>query len=130
MGDETPKAGSNSGAAFKARVDRRLELFKEADELALTLADYKAEDKSDGFNEKVIAQVVKEHRADAEKRLKILTHEAEVDAARNATGLPTDLETAMRAAKTDAESAPEPKKERTKKGEKVVPFGKPDKSKH
>lgn len=129
MGD-TSKMGDNSGAAFKARVDRRLEVFKEADELALTLADYKAEDKSDGFNEKVIAQVVKEHRADAEKRLKILTHEAEVDAARHATGLPTDLETAMRAAQSDAESVPEPKKERKKGGEKVVPFGKPDKSKH
>ncbi len=130
MGDETPKVGDNSGAAFKARVDRRLDLFKGADELALTLTDYKAEDKADGFSEKVIAQVVKEHRADAEKRLKILTHEAEIDAARKATGLPTDLETAMHEAQVDAESVPEPKKERTKKGEKVVPFGKPDKSKH
>jgi hypothetical protein len=131
MADDTSKVGDNSGAIFAARVQRRIDLFDDADELKKTLADYKTEDKADGLTEKLVAQMVKEKRADPEKLLKQLSYEAEVEAGRKAVGLPTEIEVASKLAQEFAESAPEPKKQKKKRDEKkIVPFGKPDKSKH
>jgi hypothetical protein len=133
MGDETPKAGSNSGPELKRRVERRIAIVDQADELKEELKIFKAEDKADGFTEKVIAQMVKEKRADADKILAQLTLEAEIDVARHAVGLPTDLETAHRLSQEEAETLPQPKRERPTRDDKVVPLGgktKSDKTKH
>lgn len=131
MSDDTPKIGDNSEAIFVSRVQRRIDLFDNAEGLKKTLADYKTEDKSDGLTEKLVAQMVKEKRADPEKLLKQLTYEAEVKAGRKACGIATEIEAASKLAQEFAESAPEPKKQKKRRDEKkVVPFGKPDKSKH
>lgn len=138
MTSETPKSGDNSSPELKRRVERRISIVNQADELKEELKSFKAEDKADGFTEKVITQMVKEKRADADKILAQLTLEAEIDVARHACGLPTDLETAHRLAQEEAETLPEPKRERRSKDadagdDNVVSLGsasKPDKTKH
>lgn len=110
MKDDTPELGGNAAADLKRRVDRRVEIFDEADELRTKLAEYKAEDKSDGFTEAAIADAVKLRRADPEKVLKALMLDAEKRVYRKAAGVETDLKAAAEAARQHAESLPESKK--------------------
>jgi uncharacterized protein (UPF0335 family) len=134
MGDEPQQLGGNAQAELKRRVERRISIVDQIAELQEEMKLFKGEDKSDGFTEKVIAQMVKEKRADADKILAQLTLEAEIDVARHAVGLPTDLETAHRLSQQEAETLPEPKRERkSKDDDNVVSLGsktKPDKTKH
>lgn len=102
--------GGNASADLKRRVDRRVEIFDEADELREKLAEFRAEDKSDGFTEAAIADAVKLRRADPEKVLKALMLDAEKKVYRKAAGVETDLEAAAVAARRHAENVPEPKK--------------------
>lgn len=119
--DDTPSMGGNAREELKRRVERRIAVVDQIAELQEELKLFKAEDKSDGFTEKVIARMVKEKRADADQILAQLTLEAEIDVARHAVGLPTDLETAQRLAREEAETIPEPRRER-KRGDTVVDF--------
>lgn len=109
MSDEPQELGGNAAADLKRRVDRRVEIFDEAEELKTKLAEYKAADKSDGFTEAAIADAVKLRRADPEKVLKALTLDAEKRVYRKAAGVETDLAKAAEAARRHAENVPEPK---------------------
>lgn len=104
--------GGNARQELKRRVDRRIAIVDQVADLQEDLKTFKSEDKADGFTERVIAQMVKEKRADADKLLAQLTLEAEIDVARHAVGLPTDLATAQRLAQAEAETVPEPKRTR------------------
>lgn len=108
--DDDRRMGGNAAAELKRRVDRRVDLHAEADELREKLADYKAEDKADGFTEAAITDAVKLRRADPEKVLKTLTLEAEKTVYRKAAGVETNLAAAAEAARQHAESLPESKK--------------------
>lgn len=122
MSDDTdtetglPELGDNRAADLKRRVDRRVAVYDEADELRSQLADYKAEDKADGYTEAAIMDAVKLRRADPEKVLKALTLDAEKRVYRKAAGVETDLAAAAEAARAHAESLPEPKARRKRGG--------------
>lgn len=110
-------AGGNSEAELKRRVDRRIDILDQVAELNEELKGFKAEDKSDGYNERAIADAVKLKRADAEKVLATLLFEAEKDVYRRAAGVVTDIEQAQKNAQAEAEAMPEPKSQkRSKKG--------------
>ena len=117
MNDDTQELGGNAAADLKRRIDRRVRLLDEVAELQEELKGFKAEDKSDGYNEKAIANAVKMLRADAEKVLATLLLEAEIDVYRKAAGVPTDIETAQGLAHEAAESLPEPKERRRRRGD-------------
>lgn len=106
MTDDEPTMGGNAAADLKRRVDRRVELHDEADELRARLAEFKAEDKDDGYTEAAIVDAVKLRRADPEKVLKVLTLEVEKKLYRKAAGVETDLAAAGELARTFAESLP------------------------
>lgn len=110
MSDDLPDIGGNASADLKHRVERRLEIFAEADELRKKLGEFKAEDKADGYTEAAIADAVKLRRADPEKVLKALTLEAEKKVYRAAAGVVTDLKTAAELARAHANGLPEPKR--------------------
>jgi uncharacterized protein (UPF0335 family) len=118
MSDEPQQQelGGNAAADLKRRVDRRLEIYEEAEGLRKQLAEFKAEDKSDGFTEAAIADAVKLRRADPEKVLKALTLDAEKRVYRKAAGVETDLKAAAEAARRHAESLPEPKRQSRRRG--------------
>ena len=104
--------GDNAQAELKRRIDRRVDLLDEAAELAATMKDYKAEDKSDGFTEAAIADAVKLRRADPDKVLAKLMLEAEFEVYRAAAGLPIDIEAAQEIARDAAQSTPVAKSKR------------------
>lgn len=112
---DTPTLGGNAAADLKRRIDRRVRLLDEVAELQEELKGFKAEDKSDGYNEKAIANAVKMRRADAETVLATLLLEAEIDVYRRAAGVPTDIETAQGLAHEAAESLPEPKERKRRR---------------
>lgn len=112
MSDESMTMGGNAREELKRRVDRRIAVIDKITELQDEIKTFKAEDKSDGYNEKTIARAVKELRWDAEKILAQLTLEAEMDVVRGVVGLPTDIETASRLAQEEAEAVPEPRRGR------------------
>lgn len=115
MSDENPVMGGNTKEDLKRRVDRRLEAMEDGDEVKEKLADFKKEDRADGFTEKAISQVVKEKRKGPEFLVAQLTLEAEVKAYREATGVTTDLAEAQRIAREAADVVPEAKSEKKKK---------------
>jgi len=106
---ETVDLGGNSAADLKRRIDRRVEIADAADELRSKLADYKLDDKNEGYKEPAIADAVKLLRADPDKVLKALTLDAEKRVYRKAAGVETDLAKAAVLARAHAESMPEPK---------------------
>lgn len=102
--------GNQHDAELERRVQRRVDVLNDMDELKEDLVDYKAEDKADGFTEKAIMQVVKERRKGPDYQVAQHTLEAEVDTYRKACGEPTNLQEAHdKAAKTVRET-PEPKR--------------------
>lgn len=104
--------GGNAAAVLKARIDRRVEIAEEAGELKAKLAEFKAEDKNDGYNEKAIADAVKMRLADPEKVLATLLFEEERKVYRKAAGVTVELDEAQRLAAAAAKSEPEPKSQR------------------
>ena len=79
MSDEPHALGGNATADLKRRIDRRVALLDEVAEIQEELKGFKAEDKSDGYNEKAITNAVKMLRADAEKVLATRLLVAELD---------------------------------------------------
>jgi len=116
MSDENIALGGNARAELKRRIERRLEKMDEGDEVKAEIAEFKREDKSDGFTEKVIGQVIKEKRKGPQFILAQHTLEAELQAYRDANGLPTTLEQAQAHAAKEANNVPEPKTKKKNKG--------------
>lgn len=112
MANDQTKLGDNAESDLKRRIERRLGILEQADELRAELATFKAEDKDDGFTEKAIADAVRMKRADPEKVLATLLYEAERDVYRKAAGLPVDIETAEKIAREHVKEVPEPKQKR------------------
>jgi len=102
------KMGGNAKEDVNRRVERRLDVYAKADELKTQLAEFKAEDKADGYTEAAIADAVKLRRADPEKVFRTLTIEAEKRVYREAAGVETNLEAAARLAAAHAKTLPEP----------------------
>ena len=82
---------NNMNAELKRRAERRLNLMNTITEHQEELKDLKAEDKADGFNEKALAQCIKELLKGAEYQEEQLQLELEIDTYRRAIGLPTTL---------------------------------------
>jgi len=81
---------------LKRRAERRVNLLTQIGDLQEDLKALKLEDKSDGFNEKALAQCVKELLNGSEYQAEQLQFELELDSYRTAVGLPVTLETAQR----------------------------------
>jgi hypothetical protein len=112
-GKQIPAAlGSNAREVLKGRVDRRVTILDEIDALKVTLTEFKAEDKADGFTEKMVAQLIKEKRRGADFSVAQLTLELEVKTGREAVGLPATVEEAMKLASATAAEVPEAKSEK------------------
>lgn len=107
--DDGTHTQSNSEVELQRRIKRRIDLAEQAAELAAELKQFKAEDKSDGFTEKAIADAVKLARADPEKVLATLLFEEERKLYRKAAGVPTDIETAETRVREHVTEVPEPK---------------------
>lgn len=91
---------------LKRRADRRTRIMDDIAALQEDLKTCKAEDKADGYTEKALAQCLKEMRKGAEYQEKQLALELELHTYRTALGLPTELDAAQRAAKSEIESLP------------------------
>jgi uncharacterized protein (UPF0335 family) len=87
---------SNTNAELVRRAERRVTLLDEIAERQEELKQLKAEDKSDGFDEKALSKVVKELRRGADYQAAQLELELVLDAYRRAVGLPVTLEDAQR----------------------------------
>lgn len=81
---------------LKRRAERRVNLLTQIGDLQEDLKALKAEDKSDGYNEKALGQCVKELLNGSEYQAEQLQFELELDSYRTAVGLPVSLETAQR----------------------------------
>lgn len=108
-------ADNQFNAELKRRADRRMRLLDEIAERQEELKDCKAEDKSDGYSEKALAQVIKELRKGPEYQEAQLSLELELDTYRKAVGLPVTLDAAQEAVRAEAESLPEDAAERAGK---------------
>ncbi len=105
MGDEVTKPNGHE-TDLARRVDRRVELEKQILELKDELKAHVAEDKSDGFNDKVIKRCVREKLASAARLVDQLTFEAELTTYRRASDLPTTIDEAHARAKVEADKVP------------------------
>jgi uncharacterized protein (UPF0335 family) len=81
---------------LKRRAERRVVLLMQIGDLQEDLKTLKGEDKADGYNEKALAQCVKELLNGSEYQAEQLQFELELDSYRTAVGLPVTLETAQR----------------------------------
>lgn len=109
--------GSNTDSVLRERAQRRVEKLDEIAGLQAELADFKAEDKADGFSEKALGQCIKELRKGIEYQCDQLTLELELHTYRRAVGLPVDLETAQKGVRAEIEDAPKPKRGQVKQGD-------------
>lgn len=116
MSSEDLTMGGNTEADLKHRIERRVEIAEQAAKLKKTLSDYKAEDKSEGYEEKPIADAVKMRLADPEKVLATLLFEEKKKVYRKAAGVAVTIPEAERLAAAAAASEPEPKSKRKGKG--------------
>lgn len=114
MNDGTTELGGNTLADLKHRIERRVTLIEDMDKLRKQLGEFKADDKSEGFDEKAIVDAVKMVRTDPEKRFATLTFDRMKATYRKAAGIPTDLEVAAREARDFADTKPEPKSKKRK----------------
>lgn len=81
---------------LKRRAERRVNILTEIGNLQEDLKALKAEDKTDGYNEKALAKCVTEMLRGAEYQEEQLQFELELDTYRTALDLPVTLETAQR----------------------------------
>lgn len=93
---------SNIDAATKDITDQWVELADAIAEKQVELKDLKARAKEDGYNLRVLTQIVKEKRKGAKYQAEQLTLELELDTYRKATGLPTELKDAQERAAREA----------------------------
>lgn len=115
MSDEPEIIGDNQSADLKGRVDTISSILDEIDDAKLRLKEAKDSAKADGYNLKVVNQIVKEKRKGAEFQADQLALEAELNQGRKAIGLPTEIEEAQKLARVAAEQNPDEKKEKRKK---------------
>jgi len=108
--------GANSSADFKMRVDRRVEKLEAVAKLKAEIDEMKAEDKSEGYEEKLIGDAVKMRMKDPDKVYAVLEAEAKRTSYRRAAGVETDLAKAAVAAKAFVDSQPEPKSAKKGRG--------------
>ena len=102
--------GGNAQQDLKRRADRRVTVLDQIADLQDDMKQLKAEDKADGFNEKALAQAVKEMRRGIDFQADQLQLELEVDTYRKAVGLPRTLEDAQQLAHASAEEIEPPRK--------------------
>ena len=93
----------NAQQDLKRRADRRVTILDQIADLQEDMKQLKAEDKADGFNEKALAQAVKEMRRGIDFQADQLQLELEVDTYRKAVGLPRTLDDAQKRAHAAAE---------------------------
>lgn len=97
---------SNTNADIVGRAKRLHGLLDQIADLLDEVKLLKSEAKSDGYNPKVLSQIVKEMRRGAQYQADQLTLELEVKTYREAAGLPTDLAVAQQRAAHEAGTAP------------------------
>lgn len=115
MSSETDTIGGNGAAVFKARVDRRVEKLEAISEITAAIDEFKAEDKADGYDEKLIADAVRMRLKNPQKVYAVLEAEAKRVAYRKAAGIETDLKKAAAAAQAFVDSQPEAKPRKGKR---------------
>lgn len=98
---------SNSVEDLKRRVDRRRDILDQIAELQEEIKAFKAEDKAEGYTERVIGQAIKELRKGAEYQADQLSLELELHTYRTALGLPVTLEDAQARAAEEAATLPD-----------------------
>lgn len=81
---------------LKRCAERRVNLLTQIADLQEDVKMLKVEDKANGYNEKALAQCVKELLGGSEYQADQLQFEMELDTYRTAVGLPVTLETAHR----------------------------------
>lgn len=90
----------NNGAdiELKRRAERRIDVFRQIDDLKAELTGFKAEDKADGYNEKALVAAIKSLLKGPEWHADQLAFELEVGVYREAVGLTTDAAAASKLA--------------------------------
>lgn len=91
---------------LQRRASRRVDVLDRIAELQEELKTFKAEDKSDGYDEKALAKCIKELRQGPEHQAAQLELELVLDTYRRNLGLPTTLEDAQQRVADAAVSVP------------------------
>lgn len=112
MSDEGQELGANHGADLKQRAEAYADVLDEIDDAKTRAKEMKDEAKSEGYDMKAFAQIVKERRKGAKYQAAQLQLETVTNTYRKAAGLPTDLKEAQKRAAAEAEAEPESKTER------------------
>jgi uncharacterized protein (UPF0335 family) len=112
MTGATETGHNGADAELKRRIDRRVSLLGDIAALQEDLKSLKAEDKSDGYDEKAIGAAVKSCLKGDEWHADQLAFEAVVDTYRRAAGLPVDMEAAQAAVRKTTAETPEPRERR------------------
>lgn len=107
---------SNIDAQTQAHVERLAGFLDRIAAEQQDLKDFKAELKNDGWNLKMLAQLVKEKRKGADYCVAQLTLELEVQEGRKAAGLPATLEEAQKRAAAEAKTSPDDKQAKKSSG--------------
>lgn len=98
--------GHNANAEIKRRAERRIKILNDIADLQDELKSHKKQDKEDGYNEKALAQCIRELRKDADYRADQLQLELELFTYRKALDLPVTLDAAQEAAREEAGEVP------------------------
>ena len=109
---DTENMGGNSREVLVRYGERLTALLDDIGDLQADVKQIYDEAKSAGFNVKVLRRIVKELRADDDKRAGQLAFELEVDTYRAAFDLPRNYGDAAEAAKEAAAEIPEPRQRR------------------
>lgn len=107
--------GANSSADLKMRVDRRVEKLEEIEKIKKQIDEWKADDKSEGYEEKQVADAVRMRLKNPQQQYGVLESEAKRTSYRKAAGVETNLEKAAVAAQAFVDSQPQPKSKKGKK---------------
>ena len=97
---------NQANAEFRRRAEEMSRVLDEIAELHDRIKELRAAAKSDGYDLKAFAQVVKEMRRGAEYQADQLQLELVLDTYRRAVDLPVDLEVAQQRAAAAAEALP------------------------
>ncbi|MGE0022497.1 MAG: GapR family DNA-binding domain-containing protein [Hyphomicrobium sp.] len=115
MSDEGQTLGGNAAADLKGRAEQYAGVLDEIDEAKERAKDIKDAAKSEGYDMKAFAQVVKEMRKGAKYQADQLQLELVLKTYRHGSGLPTDLAEAQKRAAAEAEAEPEAKSTKKEK---------------
>jgi uncharacterized protein (UPF0335 family) len=106
--DLEPPLGHNAAVDLERRVDRRFTLAAEIEEAQQQLKDFKAEDKADGYDEKAIAQIIREKKKGAKYQAAQLQLELVLTTYRKGVKLPHTLTEAQKRVAEESAEAPDP----------------------